>query len=854
MLRFIDRFLIAWTEGARRLGLLVVLLSVIGGAFAGWWAFAHLKVNTDTSEMLDPDLPFQQNARALREAFPQIKTDLIVIVRAPTLDETEAFATDLRTRLLQRTDVIASVFAPAEEDFFRENGLLYLDVGDVERRLTQMSKAAGLIETLIKSPTADTLFQTLADNDELAEKSELGKETLQDIYAELAAVVEASVRGETRPFAWMGALDTDDPGEEGFLRLLYATPVLDFNRLNPARPALDAIHAEIETLEAEYAGRVDVLITGDPALRADELTSVTQGIGLSFLVSFFAVGLLLLFCYRSPALSAITLVALMLTLMLTSAFAALAVGELNLVSIAFTVLLVGLGLEFCIHPLLHLQVRRASGQNVTKATRGAFHDVGPGLVLAAMTTALGFYSFIPTKFDGIAQLGLIAGTGVLISLLVSVTFLPAAIRVFPAAARGRTFRVREPGGLIHRLTPPIAALAVLAGLAAVWFVPQARFDADPMSLRDPQSPSVQGFNLLFSDTDTIPYRLSLLVQDAAEAESASQKARALALVRSTRSLPDFVPDDQEEKLELIDFASATLLFALEAEPQSPAHNAGKGALALEQRLEAAYSEGPAVALAAQLEKLRADPEATARAQENIFRFWPQLIERLRAQLLASEIDMGSLPEALVTRYRSESGLWRVDILPAEDVRDRNALDRFVDAVSKVFPEAGGGALQSKRAGEVISNSMLQATSIAFAVVAIFLWLLVRRLTSVFLILFPLALAATLTVAAGVLLDIPFNYANVIVLPLLFGVGVDSGIHLVLRQQHQRHVEDVFTTATPRAVTFSAVSTIASFGSLMLSAHRGTASMGALLSIAIGFTLLTTLVVLPAAFRLMRKEA
>lgn len=145
--------------------------------------------------------------------------------------------------------------------------------------------------------------------------------------------------------------------------------------------------------------------------------------------------------------------------------------------------------------------------------------------------------------------------------------------------------------------------------------------------------------------------------------------------------------------------------------------------------------------------------------------------------------------------------------------------------------------------------MLEATSIALAVISIFLWLLVRRLSAVFLMLMPLALAAALTTAAGVLFDIPFNYANVIVLPLLMGIGVDSGIHLVLRQDQVKAGEGIYGTSTPRAVLFSALTTVASFGSLMLSPHRGTASMGELLSIAIAFTLVCTLIVLPAAFNL-----
>ena len=848
MLRLIETILIAWAEGARRGGLAVVILFLFLTGLSGYWAVGHLKVNTDTSEMLDPGLSFQKNAAALKAAFPQIKTDLIVIARAPTLDEADAFAAGLRERLLARPDLIKAVFAPAEEPFFRENGLLYLDESNLESRLTKMSKAAGLIETLVKSPTADTLFQALADNDELAEKSELGRETLSDIYAELAAVIDASLKGERQPFSWMGALDREDPPPQGYLRLVYATPALDFSRLKPAQPAIEAIRAEAVSLQAEFAGRVDVFVTGDPALRAEELESVTTGIGLSFFLSFIAVTALLVIAFRSWTLSALTMIALVMTLSFTSAFAAVAVGELNLVSIAFTVLLIGLGLDFAIHLLLHVQERRADGQSTADALKGSVHEVGAALAIAATTTALGFFAFIPTKFDGIAQLGVIAGAGVLIALVVSLTFIPAALGALPRPVVAKSGdAIRRAFAALRSLSGPIALTTIALGLAALALAPKARFDADPMSLRDPDSQSVAGFNLLFSDEETVPYRLSLIVGSAEEADTAGDRAKTLETVRTTRSLPDFVPEDQDAKLELIDFAAGSLVFALAA---SPAEDGGGGAgvVALESRLGGAYKDGPGAELAQLLERVREshDPSLPARIDENIFAFWPQLIERLRDQLQAGYVRIDDLPEGLAARYHN-NGEWRVDILPEDDVRDPKALARFVRSVEAIFPDISGGAIQTLKAGEVISTAMLQATGIALAVIFLFLWLLVRRLSTVFLMLFPLGLAAALTIATGVLADIPFNYANVIVLPMLMGIGVDSGVHLVLRQKQVKAGEGIYGTSTPRAVLFSALTTVASFGSLMLSPHRGTASMGELLSIAIAFTLLCTLVVLPAAF-------
>lgn len=849
MLTLIERMLVGWTDLARKAGWALIAAFTAATLAAGWYAAANLKVNTDTSAMLDPSLDFQVRARELREAFPETKNDIAIIIRAPTLDEADAFAAELRRRAAAKPEIFESVFAPSAEPFFRDNGLLYLETDALESRLAQMSKAAGLIETLIKAPTAGQLFSTLADNDELAEKSDLGKDTLDRIYGELADVIEASAKGDARPFSWMGAISADEP-EVAYTRMIYVTPKLDFTRLQPAKPAIAELRTEITALEGDFGGRVETFITGDPALRADELSAVTSGIELSFLISFLSVGVLLLICYRSVRLSLATMASLVITIVLTGAFAAAAVGELNLISVAFTVLLVGLGLDFAIHLLLHIQERRGAGEDMATALKGSVHEVGPALTLAALTTTLGFFAFIPTAFDGIAQLGIIAGVGVLIALFVSLTFIPAALGAF--GGEGRAFKKREKRGgqgIAEKLGTLVALATIALGAAALFILPKARFDADPMSLRDPASRSVIGFNLLFDNKDTVPYRLTQIVSTESEAADAATAATKLSAVGGVRTLLDFVPEDQEDKLDLIDFASGSLAFALDAaEDRSGAPSARAGADKLRARLEAAYAEGaPARRLAAVL--AAGDDAALAKAEANIFAFWPALVEQLRSQFNAGFVEIGSLPENLKRRYLSATGQWRVDILPEADVRDPGALKAFVQSVEKEFPTIAGGAVQSEKAGRVISAAMLQATGIALVVITLFLFALLRRLDEVLLMLFPLALAAVLTIATGVVMNIPFNYANVIVLPLLMGIGIDSGIHLVMRQRQLDAGDNIYGASTPRAVLFSALTTVASFGSLMLSPHRGTASMGELLSIAIGFTLVCTLVVLPVAFRL-----
>lgn len=900
MLKFIENVLLVWTGLAYRAGWVgVAALLALTGA-AGLYAAANLKVDTDTSAMLDPTLDFQERAATLKDAFPGIKTDVVVIASAPTADEADAFIADLRGRLLNDGTILTDIFAPVADPFFRENGLLYLSESELEARLSQLTRAAGLIETLVASPTAATLFETLEENDRLAAQSDLGTQTLSDLYGELAIVISDAQGSEaaaaSRPFSWLGALDTDAGGADRHVRILYGTPQLDYTRLQPAKPALDALSVQIDASLARFgADRVTTFITGDPALRADELSAVTTGIGKSFAISLALVSVLLVIAFRSLTLSVMTLVSLVMSITLTAAFAALTVGQLNLVSVAFTVLLVGLGLDFAIHLLLHVQAHRRNTEPTALALKGAVHEVGAALSLAAPTTAIGFFAFVPTRFDGIAQLGIIAGAGVIIAFLVAVTFLPAALGAFAnnrksvgeaaaasdgdAARSAVTAKAGAANRIMNALSGPLAIVTIIGGLGSLMFLPVARFDADPMALRDPASQSVRGFDQLFSDPDTLPYRLTRLVSTREEAVETAARARAIEGVGGVRSLVNFIPADQDAKLELIDFAAGSLIFAFDAgsdygetsndgvgeTPDDPSSNENTGpestalsdaARALADRLDAGYSDAsrdhPAARLAPLLRAMARDPALAGRAEEAIFRYWPDLVARLSDQLQADYIDEGTLPETLVRRYRSGNSagdnIWRVDILPEDDLRDHAALTRFVDRVEAEFPDIGGGAIQSLKAGQVIARSMLTASTIAFAIISVFLWILMRRLSDIAILLFPLFLAASLTTAAGVIFNIPFNYANVIVLPLLLGIGVDSGIHLVMRQRQMSDRDTLYGTSTPRAVLFSALTTVASFGSLMISAHRGTASMGQLLSIAIAFTLLCTLIVLPALLR------
>lgn len=841
---------------ARRLSWLAVIIFLGAAYIAGDYATRTLTINTNTSDMLSNSLDFQRRADELNQAFPDSKFGLTIIVKAAVVDEAEHFANQLASRLENDSVNYSNVFAASDEPFLRENALMFLDERALEQRLSKLNKATSLIEALTGSPSAETLFHKLAEYDEPARRADLGADTLSNVYDELTAVAEAVNAGEFLPLSWINIVNDDGEQHAVYhLQFVRVLPTLDLERVEPAKDAIDAINRELEALKADYGGRVETFVTGGPALRAEELRSVLRGIFVSLALSVVFVSGLLFIAFRSVFLTVLSLTSLAITIIFTTAFAGFAVGELNLLSTAFTVLLVGLGLDFTIHLLLHVEERRDAGQSTAEAITGAVHEVGPALAIAAPTTALAFFSFLPTNFDGIADLGLIAGVGIIIAFFVSVTFLPAALSAFPKLkSRQSSGYIRFGLRTIDRIAIPVALLTLGLVIYAVRYLPEVRLDADPMALRDPGAQSVKGIDLMFESDDAAPYKLTYLAGSEEETRTIAKKASTLDVVDSTQSLIDFIPDQQDEKLELIDFAAGPLAFALTGAPVTSVNSdPTEQIIAFRNQLRISPGNDARRRLADVLSEIieGKNQSSVANFERAIFHYWPQFVMRLQDQLKADYIEFESVPSSLRDQYLSATGIWRVDISPSDDLRDDAALKRFVDNTETIIPEITGGAVQSLKAGEEVAKAMLKATIAAIVVIVIVLFILIRSLPYVLFIMVPLLFAMILTISTGVYLGIPFNFANVIVLPLLIGIGVDSGIHIVLRQRQVAAGEDLFGTSTPRAVLFSALTTVASFGSLILLSHRGLSSLGAMLTIAVFYTLVCMLIVLPALLRFTR---
>ncbi|MCB2101076.1 MAG: MMPL family transporter [Rhodobacterales bacterium] len=843
--------MVRWVEGVARRAALVVLAALVLTGAAGWHFATHLAINTDTTDMLSADLPFRQLSRAMSAAFPQLSDNILVVLDGATPDLADAAAADLTARLKARPDLFGSLFDPAGDPFFRHNGLLFLDIADLEDLGDRLARAQPYVGALWHDPSLRGLFAMLGLAAEHLHDDAAAGLDIAPMLDRLAAVAEDQAAGRFSRLSWRDLMMGRDDSPGANRRLLLIQPALDFGSLQPAEAAIDALRDLAKEMHLDGSQGVTLRLTGSAALAQEELASVQTGLGLAGVLSLVLVVGLLFWGLRSPRLAVGVIVTLVMGLVWTADFAILALGTLNLISVAFAVLFIGLSVDFGIHFALRYREARATGLDHHAALAVAAGGTGGALTLSAVAAAIGFYAFLPTDYVGLAELGLIAGTGMFIALIANLTVLPALMTLMPPrvaheAAHGAAVRPE------HRPARArlVAWTALALGLGAAALLPRANFDFDPLNLKDPETESVATLFDLMADPRTGPYSAEVLAPDLPAARALAARLDALDAVDDARTVADMVPGEQDDKLDVIGETALFLAPALSGTPQAPPTEAQRRAAldALLPRLDAlAAGEGDLAKAAARLGRALSAPGLDlADLETRLLAALPAQLDGLRQALNARSFDLEDLPESLRAREVAADGRVKVTIDPKEDLRDRAALERFVTAVRGVTDQATGAPIIILEAGDAVVRAFLEAAALAVAVIAVLLVLVLRRGRDVLLVFAPLVLAALLTVAATVLLDQPFNFANVIVLPLLFGLGVAGGIHIVTRAARDGTARG---TSTPRAVVFSALTTMGSFGSIALSGHPGTASMGVLLTLAVTLTLACTLIVLPALMAL-----
>ncbi len=842
----------------------LLLLFVLATGFVGKYTMDNLTVNTNTADMISIKLPFQQNRIKLEETFPQDVSTVLLLVEGDSPEQTSEVVKRVSAGLRDKKDFVKSVYVPDEGDFFERNGLLYLGTKDLENTANQLANAQPFIGKLSQDNSLRGLFGILGQAIKASADDDIEMD-LNPVFRKISEALSAVMEGRPYQLSWQQLMMDKQTGLGITKRFIIVTPQLNFQELLPAEKAIAAIKAVTAEATAGDLAGVQVRMTGEVVLEHEEMATLSNSMQIAGYASMFLVCATLWFAYRSFKLMFATFFSLTLGLVLSLGFATVAIGHLNLISIAFAVLFIGMGDAYSSHFCLRYRELVLRGESQRDALRDTLTSCGASLILCTFTAAIGLYAFIPTNYVGVSELGVIAGTSMFIALFTTFTVLPALMKIMPLRI-SRNQKPRTGQSIILsnwplRYARRIRWITVLLALVSLGLLTQVSVDFNPINVRDPNTESVQTYKYLLQYKDTSPMTLSSLAGSEQEALEKKSRFEKLPSVDKVTTLLDFIPEDQEAKLAIIEDLALVLGTRLE---NFPAPAQGGASIESLEELQAkiqeqlAKGEGGNADLLELSESLdlfmdyvdslpeEAQQTALDKLQSALLGTLPATLEKLKHSLEAEPVSLDSLPAHIKERWLGKNGLYRVQISPKKDLNELENLREFIQEAQKVDPDVTDLPVTYLESMNEVVRAFQEAFGIALIAITVLLLAIQRNIKDTLLVLLPLLLASLFTAAATVVFNVPFNFANIIALPLLFGLGVDSGIHMAHRLHYlDPSEENLLGSSESQGVFYGALTTIFSFSSLAFTAHRGTASMGILLSVGLLMTLVCALVVLPA---------
>jgi uncharacterized protein len=832
----------------------IILASALILVGSSAYVARHFAVNSNISNLLSPTLPWRERELAYQAALPEQATSIIGVVNAPTPELVDAATAVLVDRLTPQSNRFRSVEAAQGGEFFARNGLLYLPQDALAERMNKLTQAAPLIRTLASDQSLRGLANALSTS---LQGVAVGRFRLDDMARPLNYVsdtVENVLAKRPATFSWQVLVNGAPAKPEDLSRLVEIVPVLDYGALEPGKSAAETIRKAVVDARLNSDYDASVRLTGAVPLADAQFATLQQGVWLNALITAAIVVIVLWLALRSVRIVAAVLVTIFVGLVATAALGLLLVGAFNPISVAFAMLFVGLGADFAIQFSVRYRAQRHELHDLNTALVDGARYVGPPLTLAALAAAAGFLSFVPTDYRGVAELGLIAGVGMLVAYVASMALLPALLSLFKPPPEPQPLGYSAMAGVDrfmqrHRVAiVVVTSLVVVAGLPSLFWL---QFNFDPNSLQVPNNEAVETLRQLYSDPRFV-FEGADVLSAPAEAGAVAKRLSELPEVASTRNLDSFIPSDQLQKIALIDKTAGALDPPLHAPPQAKPSDADNVA-ALKNAEKALYdtageAAGPGANAA---ERLAKDLTALAAADVQVLRqveaafITPLQIDlrQISLSLHPQTVTRANLPSGLVQQWVVADGQVRTEAVPSGNANDTATIQRFARAVLSVEPNAVGQAIEIYEWGHAVTSAFIKAGALAIVSIGILLWLVLRRISDVLLTLIPLLVAAAATLEICALSGFALNYANIIALPALLGVGVAFKIYYVVAWRRGEY--NFLQSSLTRAVFFSALMTATAFGSLWFSAHPGISSMGKLLALSLACTLVSAALFQPA---------
>ncbi|MEW6439968.1 MAG: MMPL family transporter [bacterium] len=897
----------AWPKTILALFLAVTALATI-------YTLRHMELLTGRMEMISSEKRYVQLDEQYSNEFRNLDP-LIVAVEPRDVEQGKRFVSELGETLKQDTAHVQEVFYRIDTSSLEGKKLLYLSPEDIETLNDNLEDNSDLVRELVESPGLNTMFDAINrqvssgmvsyivsgllgdDADEGEEKKPIRMEFLNSLLLEMSRALASPDYGYRSP--WADFFGGDEKfSDEGYL--ISENRQLLFLMVEPQesgesgftsrRDSIAAVRGAVAARMPQFPG-LTAGVTGQKALNNDEMLSAESDTNVATVVSFVGVTLLYLLFFRNLRQPLVIAFALLLGLAWTMGFAALTVGHLTIMTVFVAPMLLGLADDFAVHFVARFQEERAGGRTVRESLRLVFEHTVPGIVAGAFTTSIAFFAVMLTDFRGVQELGWISGAGLILYFITTVTCLPALLvwvegwwpwkparedkggdgPTLVAAAFGRF------GDLIVRARWPILAAALLATAASLWAAPKIAFDYNLLNLQARGVESVKWEKRILKDSERSSWRA---LAAAASLDETTRKAAAFEArpsVEDVESIAMMIPKEQERRIELVrslkpllqDFPQEigsvtsadvgslkTTLGKLRFKIRSGNEQWDPKKKPPETELELARTR-----LGEVVDRLKAMPEeeagkALASFQASLFADFEDKWALLRNNLdPQGPITLADVPEQLKERWISRDGSkFLLQIYPRKSIWDREPMEEFVGELRQVDPDVVGSPIIGLETIRAMKDGYAEAGIYAFVAVLIVTFLTLRRVGDTLLAFVPLGLGMAWTLGAMRLFGLQFNLANLIVVPLIIGIGLENGIHMVHRfREEGEGGARLAASGTGQSVALFNLTTIVGFGSLMVAKYYGIFSIGLLLTLSVGSVLVASLTILPLlAYRPVRR--
>jgi uncharacterized protein len=869
----------------------VLSVSLILAALSLWFTATHLQFNTLREDLISRDIKFNMLYQEYRESFKDFD-GMIVVVEGERSEEMKQFADQLVERLQSRPEISSEIYYKVDTDYFKDKSLLFLEPDALEQLVGKLRSHQDFLEQVNASPGLNTLLRSLnreisagvvdslltdmlgtEDEDEKDDTADLG------LLISLLGQMTRHLEGDTAYRSPWGAFLSEENNplrEDGYLvsddeRLLFIllNPQETEGDFAGSKNAIEGIRAIARELAPDFPD-VKVGMTGGEVISSDEMFTTHADVKNASKYALTGVALLFILFYRRVTEPLLAVFTLMVSIAWAMGYTTLSVGHLNIISVVFTTILIGLGIDFGIHILCRYREERRLGNGSCLSMRNTLQQTGRGNLAGAVTTAIAFGAMVFTDFIGIVELGIIAAGGIVLCLLGMVLLLPALISLeerWRKPVYSLPERVGKRDAMFEKMYSHyyliiFVSLGILLGCGYV--SKDLHFDYNLLNMQAKGTEAVHYEMKIIENAKRASWNAALIADDIQDAKEKHRVLKGMPSVGKVESLLTAIPEDQEARIRNVK-ALAPFIDTFQVEPEDEPFSLRAIQATMKKirfKLRKKEKEGEqddvyeASRRAKQLDEAlkNTDPETAMTRLKKFSRAllvdYRKKIADLKRSVHPTPVKVEELPQDLKNRFISADGKYLLLVYPNINIWEREEMEKFLYEMRRIDPDVTGNAVHMFESSQLMIDGYVNAGLYALAAIFLYLMLTLRNIKTTLLVLIPTLAGAVLTLGLMRLTGIQFNMANLVVLPLILGIGVVDGVHIMHRCRESSDCgTNVISKSTGQAVILTSLTTMIGFGSLMVADHQGVYSVGLVLTLGVGSCMITSITLLPALMKL-----